>query len=291
MNQTTNRAYESWRVPPNMPLLTLLTRDHQEDVVRLNSLFSLSGEATLSTEVPPHIYVGNRKNKTPGNNILLMGINPFLSDNPEFQKHNIDTPLRCLKKYNQTNDPSSFEDWLYFQENYFLSSAYNGRHFTRIGNLIGQRWFPETYNSQPKDMASRMTLHKHLIEVDAVPYYSRKASFNSEKLAAAMRTDPALKAHLSMIESIIHDVKPRWIQVNGLGPSEVVKQCFIEGSVELLNDGPDKKTEIQVGHAIFGDQRIPVLMHKFLKSPSGPQSAESWDTLWNTWENWLKTTQ
>ena len=268
-------------------LLDLITRDHETDVRRLNTQFGLSGNTELAEHIPPHTFVGNLSGAIPGDCVLLMGINPFLGSGDEFQRMNVDLPTCCIELWKKTGDINAFEEWMDFQEGYFLSDAYNGKHFTKIGNLLGRRWFTETYDAYDEKMRSRMVMHHHLIEFDVVPYYSKNATFNSRELAAAMETDPALIAHMNFIAHIIQQAKPRWIQVNGNGPTEVMIECFIDGDVEILNDGPSLRTEIRVGHAQIGNARIPVLMHKFLKSPNGPQSFADWDIIWETWANWL----
>ena len=268
-------------------LLNLITRDYVEDVRRLNTRFSLSGNTELAEHIPPHTFVGNLSGVTPGDCVLLMGINPFLGSGAEFQRLNIDLPNNCIEMWNRTGKIGAFKKWMDFQENYFLSDAYNGKHFTKIGNLLGRRWFSETYDSYDEKMRSRMVMHHHLIEFDVIPYYSKNASFNSKELAEAMETDPALMVHMDFISSIIKQTKPRWIQVNGNGPTKVMMECFVDGDVEILNDGNSLRTEIRVGYSKIGDTRIPVLMHKFLKSPNGPQSFADWDIIWETWNNWL----
>lgn len=269
--------------------LNLVTRDYESDVNRLNSLFKLSGKTKLANHVPPHTYVGNLSSASPENCVLLMGINPFLGEGEEFNLMNVETPKRCIEQWRKTGDKSSFDDWINFQEGYFLSDAYNGKHFTKIGNLLGRRWFKETYSKYSEKIRHRMVMHNHLIEFDVVPYYSKNASFDSNELADAMNTDPALIAHKELISSIIRKTKPKWIQVNGNNPTRIMIDCFMKQKFEILNDGPSLKTEIRVGFANFDGEEIPVLMHKFLKSPKGPQSYADWNIIWETWNNWLNT--
>ena len=56
--------------------ITVLARDHQSDVLRLNDSLKLRGDSLLDPEVPPHTFVGDIKGMKTNDCVLLLGINP-----------------------------------------------------------------------------------------------------------------------------------------------------------------------------------------------------------------------
>ena len=56
--------------------ITVLARDHQSDVLRLNDSLKLRGDSLLDPEVPPHTFVGDIKRMKTNDCVLLLGINP-----------------------------------------------------------------------------------------------------------------------------------------------------------------------------------------------------------------------
>jgi len=81
----------------------------------------LRGQGLLVNHIPPHTFVGDIDIMESDNCILVIGINPFLSDSLRFQKSNIDLPKRCLKNYQDSNDKEALVDWINWQKGYFLS--------------------------------------------------------------------------------------------------------------------------------------------------------------------------
>ena len=267
-------------------LLSVINRDHTRDVSRLNSALSLHGDGEL-VDIPPHIFVGNISKLNHGDCILLMGINPRLSQNEKFERVNINLPTKCLSAYRQSGNPKDLEDWLYFQENYFLQEERNKSHFGKFGHWFGSRWFQDTYHRYSGAEASQMTLHNHVVEVDALQYFSKSASIEPSRFADLIEKDPALVANMRLIEWIIDKVQPKWIQINGKSNWTFVDRCFMGSTAISLNDGDTAKTEIMVGHARIGRRIIPVFMHKFLNM-SGPQRKDERLLISETWDNWYR---
>jgi hypothetical protein len=268
-------------------LLAVIDRDHPSDVARLNAALRLSGEARLAEHVPPHTFVGDIEGVKPGDCVLFMGINPKLNFDEDFRRVNIELPSRCLSEFRRTGDRSALDDWMAFQRGYFLREERNKRHFNKIGKWLGPRWFPGTWAEFEEKEAIQMVLHRHLVEVDAVQYFSHKAAIDTNLLARLIQTDPALAANMRMIEWLIAKIQPKWIQVNGKSNWEMMECLYGEGKMKLLNSGEKPGTEIKVGYLRFGEMRIPVLMHKFLGSISGVNSNADKELVWTMWSDWL----
>jgi hypothetical protein len=267
--------------------LSVIDRDHEAAVSRLNAALGLSGDSLLDPIVPPHTYVGDIENMVPDECILLLGINPKRNHDDNFQRVNIDLPRRCLAEYRKTGDINSLNDWLSFQNEYFLREERNRRYFNKYGGWLGKHWFKDTVRKYAHSDAKQMVCHKHLIEVDTVQYFSHKTGLNSEKLADLIETDPALQANMKLIESIIHKIKPKWIQVTGKSGWVIIERLFGYGDFIETNPGEKQGTEIKMGHVKIGETITPVLMTKFFGSMAGVNSNIEKDQVANAWNDWL----
>ena len=263
--------------------LAAVDRDYITDVARLNAALRLDGEGMLVHHVPPHTFVGNIDKMREEDCILVIGINPFLWDDQRFERANIELPKRCLANFRATGDVNALSDWIGFQKRYFLSQEMNGTHFKKIAKLIGPRYFPRTH----KVDNWQETLFRHVVEVDIVPYYSKKARINDEKLAKLYRHDSALIANLNLIKWIIMKIQPRWIQVNGKTGWSTICQELLEDDGKLIDDADDKGSEIMVGHTNLSGSRIPVLMHKFIGGIGGANSHVQRKQVMDSWDRWL----
>tara|TARA_B100000686_G_C16673215_1_gene907656 strand:+ start:366 stop:1295 length:930 start_codon:yes stop_codon:yes gene_type:complete len=263
--------------------LGVVNRDYRADVTRLNASLRLKDEGELAPHVPPHTFVGDINNMKQDDCVLVIGINPLLWHDPRFEKANIELPMRCLKNFRITGDVSEFADWIDFQTEYFLREERNEKHFNKIGRLIGPRYFPSTY----KDGDVQQTLHRHVVEVDIVQYFSRKAQINAKKLADLYHHDPALIANMNLIKTIIDKIKPKWIQVNGKTGWEAIHRILIDGEMELINDANDKGSEIKVGFTNLTGRKVPVLMHKFIGGMGGANSLVQREQVLDSWDRWL----
>ena len=166
----------------------VVTRNHFDDISRLNAALRLSGEGALVPHVPPHTFVGDIYNMKENDCVLIIGINPLLWLDSRFEKANIELPTRCLNNFRISGDLNQFLDWFNFQNQYFLRDERNDGHFKKIGKLVGPRYFPQTY----KQGDYQKTLFRHVVEVDVVQYFSRKAQINAKKLANLYDHDPCL---------------------------------------------------------------------------------------------------
>lgn len=261
----------------------VVTRDHFADISRLNTALRLKGEGALVSHVPPHTFVGDINNMKQNDCVLIIGINPLLWLDTRFEKANIELPTRCLKNFRITGDLIEFTDWLDFQNQYFLRDERNDRHFKKIGKLVGPRYFPQTY----KQGDYQQTLFRHVVEVDVVQYFSRKAKINAKKLADLYDHDLALIANKNLIKAIIEKIKPKWIQVNGKTGWEAIQRLLVDGDMELINDFNDKGSEIMVGFTNLTGRNVPVLMHKFLGGRSGANSLVQREQVLDSWDRWL----
>ena len=277
------------KCPPE--ILAVIDRDHEQDIERLNQSLKLKGEARFVSHVPPHTFVGNLNEMEPGNCILLMGINPKYNQDKNFQRVNIDLPTRCLAAYRRSGQSTALEDWCDFQMNYFLREERNKRHFSKFGKWLGPNWFPKTYFGSNEDSRIDKTLHNHVVEVDAVQYFSHKTSINSDLLATIAKSDPALKANAELLSWIARKIRPRWIQVNGKSNWDLIMRLFADGEFTCLNHGTGLGTEIKVGYVILGGIRLPVLMHKFFGSMRGVNSLAERDMVRDAWNEWFDSAQ
>lgn len=264
--------------------LEVLFRDHQRDIERLNESLNMSGEGRL-VSIPPHTYVGRvETNHTDKSKILLLGINPKYSKEEKYQSVNVDLPTNCIRLYRETDEIESLRPLFDFQEGYFMREERNKRHFTKFGNWFGRHWFGETYGSGGSIGAQRV-LDSHVVEMDVLQYFSDRAQIDPQLLAEVAKTDPALRSHRKLIESVIEKIQPMWIQVNGKSCWELMESYLLDSPGISINPGSDTKTDLIVGMATIGTWSGPVLMHKFLNQ-SGPQSKVQQDeiaTIWNDW--------
>lgn len=260
--------------------LKVATSDYENDVDRINQFLRVDGKSRLSRDFPPHTFVGNIENLKKGDSVLLIGINPKESREAKYVDVNINLPKECLAEYHKTKEVKSLADWYSFQCNYFLSENRNKRHFGKVGRFLSHI-FPKTYASYSGQEAPQMVCHKHLIEVDLIPYFSENASFSAEDLLYLSQNDKAVRNHHEMIFEIIKMMNPRLIIVNGKSTWDAVESVFSINDFENHNLGDTKRTEVRIGNLKLDGQRIPVFMHKFLGSINGLNSNEDKLLAWN----------
>lgn len=269
-------------------LYEFLNRNYTNDVDELNELLNLKGNAKLANEVPPNPFVGNPQLLSPGNCIAMFGINPAYRPNMKgFYETEIELPNDCLERWKRKNEVKHLDPWLDKIKNYFVSDVYYGRYFTRLGNILGQEKFRETWLESGKFSGSRMTFHKHVLKLDIIPYYSAKANFNEKLLKNAYENHPALIHYKDFISSLLSNTMPKWIFLNGNAPTRMIETLFSKQKFERKNIGPTKRTEISVGRISLGGRLIPVLGVKFVNSINGPTSDQDWEYIWPLWNEWL----
>lgn len=269
-------------------LYEFLNRNYTNDVDELNELLNLKGNAKLANEVPPNPFVGNPQLLSPGNCIAMFGINPAYRPNMKgFYETEIELPNDCLERWKRKNEVKHLDPWLDKIKNYFVSDVYYGRYFTRLGNILGQEKFRETWLESGNFSGSRMTFHKHVLKLDIIPYYSAKANFNEKLLKNAYENHPALIHYKDFISSLLSNTMPKWIFLNGNAPTRMIETLFSKQKFERKNIGPTKRTEISVGRISLGGRLIPVLGVKFVNSINGPTSDQDWEYIWPLWNEWL----
>lgn len=268
----------------NEKLLYFLDRNHTSVIKELNSFLGLKGEFLLAEEVPPNLFVGNPNILEPGKCIALIGINPaYRPEDSSFQETEIKLPSSCLNRWRLSKDKNDLAPWFSKMEDFFLGDSYYGRYFTRLGNIIGQGIFSDTWSSYKGQSAARMTFHKHVLKFDILPYYSQKAGFNIPLLHQKYSTDPALIAYQEYISSMIDFAKPRFVIMNGMSVTAVVEELFAVENFTSLNVGPTPRTEIQVGKITINGSIVHALGVKFVNSVHGPTSDEDWNYIWQAW--------
>ena len=270
-------------------LRTFWRRDSSADVKELNALLQLKGEDQLASEVPPNPFVGNPDSLLPGECVALFGINPAYRPNLEgFQETEIEIPTRALEEWKETGKNEALQPWMEKITQYFVSDTYYGRYFTRLGNILGQQEFNQTWSESPRGKGARMVFHNHVLKLDLIPYYSAKAVFNLERLKEAYETHPALIAYRELVSDLLKKTKPKWILLNGKAPTTLMEALFASEPFVKRNNGPSPRTEISVGKVSIGSENIPVLGVKFVNSIHGPTSDEDWSSIWPTWNQWCR---
>ena len=268
-------------------LLNFLHRDFVTDVRELNVLLRLNGEGQLASEVPPNPFVGNPDTLAQGECVALFGINPAYRPNMKgFQETEVDIPTRALDEWKATGEVEALQPWMRKIQDYFVSDAYYGRYFTRLGNILGQKEFQQTWSDSPKGKGARMVFNNHVLKLDLIPYYSAKAMFDLRLLKEAYETHPALIAYRDFVSEILQKTKPKWILLNGNAPTALMEALFAPEPFEKRNKGPSARTEISVGKVTIGSENIPVLGVKFVNSVHGPTSDEDWSSIWPAWNQW-----
>ena len=268
----------------NEKLLFYLDRNHESVIDGLNTFLGLKGEFLLANEVPPNLFVGNPKILQPGKCIALIGINPaYRPDDSSFLDSEINLAKSCLEKWRSSKDSKDLQPWFTKMENFFLGDSYYGRYFTRLGNIIGQGIFSETWASYKGQKAARMIFHKHVLKFDILPYYSKKAGFNNQLLHEIYSSEPALIAYQEYISSMIDFANPRFVILNGMSVTSVVEELFAIEDFATINLGPTPRTEIQVGEISINGSVVNALGVKFVNSIHGPTSDQDWEYIWQAW--------
>lgn len=267
--------------------LEVIEQDHEAAVNRLNQSLNLKGDALLDPNVPPHTYVGDIDSVPPGECVLLLGINPKRNFDENFQRVNINLPMECLHNYRNSGKVVDLENWIQFQNQYFLREERNRRYFNTYGSWLGKHWFTETASDFSTADWKQMVCHKHLVEVDTVQYFSHKTGLNPEHLADLIQTDPALGANMRLIEAIIKKIKPKWVQVTGKSGWVIIERLFGHGTFTDANPGDKHGTELKMGHVKIGETVTPVLMTKFFGSMAGVNSNKEKDEVAHAWKRWM----
>ena len=234
----------------------LISRDFREDVRRLNSLLARRHSESANFElVPPMPYSGDPCALTPGDCIVLIGVNPrFQSD----KRSKVEYHEMCeCAKIAQNNPSAAVERFMKLRARYFSpdSDIYYGRYFTRLGNCLRARWFTKAKDAQD-------VFQQYVFKSDCLPWLSSNSK--SIDLNKAALDDEAINLHRQFIKKIILALRPRWIQVNGIGQSEFVAKLFATRLKSRTCVG--SAGQMQVGWAEIGEGElpVPVLVHKFM---------------------------
>lgn len=139
------------------------------------------------------------------------------------------------------------------------SNIFYGSYFSRLGNCLRAQWFTKTKNA-------RDVFQKYVFKSDCLPWLSKDASY-IDLLKAAASDDQAIVLHRKFLSKTLLALRPRWVQVNGIGQSECVAALF--ANVQLKpRVCMEPAGRIQVGWADICEDastfRVPVLVHKFM---------------------------
>ena len=269
-------------------LYRFLRRDFAEDIAELNELLQLNDDGKLVAEVPPNPFVGNPELISHDNSIAMIGINPAYRPNIDgFYHTEIKLPTQCLKNWKLNGDLKELTPWLDKIKNYFVSETYYGRYFTRLGNILGPEIFHETWSNSAIKSRARMVFHNHVLKLDIIPYYSKKANFDDRLLNIAFTTHPSLIQYHKFIVEILAKTNIKWIFLNGNASIRIIELLLGDGKFDMINIGPTKRTEISLGKVRIRGDLVPVLGVKFVNSPHGPTSNQDWKHIWPVWHEYL----
>ena len=262
--------------PSQLPSIReLMSRDHREDVDRLNVLLSGSGDAKLARDVPPALFTGDIDSVERGNCICLIGINPGLSDKPEKHEQEYIPAERMISRF-RSGDESAYSEYIDSRLGYFDRPYANWRHFDKSGRGYPGLAFP----GQDK----RSVWKGNAFAMDIVPYFSRDArSLDSRRVAESTRTDPSMENHLRAMKEIISMTRPKIIHLNGSHGTHTFER-ILSPEFELQEKFSDYK--LKFGFVDIGGRSIKVIAHNQFASWQNNPNKEHWPMFIEEWRRW-----
>jgi hypothetical protein len=269
-------------------IFQFLSRDHELDIAKLNVDLALkkSFGAGFDLKLPPIPYTGNPFLLTPGNCIAVLGINPKALDD---KKDNADRefgPLIACVQSLRSGDQGALSRYLALRAGYFDddSEIFYKPYFTKLGGHLAREWFGHSeIEPSAKAAIAKRIFRQYVFKADILPWFSANtAQVDPVRLANVRGSNDALHAYYELLSLFLVALKPRWIQINGLQMNELVRSFLNIGDLETI--------QVDVKHRImFGNARvfpplgtsvlIPVLIHGFTNSPSGPQTAKAFNSV------------
>lgn len=275
-------------------LSRFLCRNYEEDQKRLNKLLALPGRATagLIEDMSPLPFAGHPFDPAlRGRCIALLGINPKWLG----WDHPVHGPkeYRPLRDYINTlrDDKTALDGFLRFRARYFTreNDFYYGRYYTKLGGLIGNRWFGDLIKlySDPKSRAISV-FRTHVFKADILPWFSMDtAGIDARRLPS---DDDALSDYKLVLRAFLRLVRPRWIQFNGLQALPLIEGVLattLRPHTVLIGGGHMTCCLGWCSNPEITDKPLPVLVHGFTNSAAGPQSQDKFNAIADAFERWV----
>jgi len=271
------------QLPIRQKLFAFLERDYQQDVALLNAQIGKSGDAGFKACMPPVPFAGNPFALESGNCIAIFGINPMWGG---FDGKHGKNRLR----HKHAIDQKRYSDFLAMRAEEFYENgpdgSYYGRYYTPLGKHLHREWFSRYANNKELDVkAAKEVFRRFVFKSDFLPWFSSKTDEIVAKNLLTYRIE-AVQAHQELLSMFIDWLRPHWIQFNG---SQMLGAISLVTEAELLpiSIGTTRKPMyIRVGRSKrFSD--TPVLVHGFVNSQGGPQTAEEFHRAAEAFEAWV----
>jgi hypothetical protein len=264
-----------------LKLKEFLRRDYHQDVERLNAQLGKAGDAGFATEMPPLPFAGDPFSLQRGNCIAVVGINPkwhgweskFSPVNRE-QKTYIDSFI--------AGDEEAFNKFLSSRASEFEEGPYYGNYYTKLGNHLFREWFQGKVSSrQEGPEAAKEVFRRYVLKTDLLPWFSENTNkIDAEKLRSSQ--DCALLAYYEILRLLFSGLRPKWIQFNGSQMLDLIEAATETG---LKRIQINERMYIRVGRSKKFE--TPILVHGFVNSQGGPQSAQQFKLVAQAFRDWV----
>jgi hypothetical protein len=265
--------------PSQLPSIReFMSRDHHEDVDRLNETLHSSGDAGLVSEMPPIPFTGNIDVIEKGNCVCLIGINPLWAASERSHIDEYQPAMELIEKFH-VGDELAFQDYINSRLNYFKADYARFGHYDKPTMGYPLLFFP--------DETTRSVWNNHAFAMDIVPYFSRNAGkLDRRRIIQEANSDPAILSHHAMIEDIIREVKPSVIHLNGSHAIEVFEKLgWTEEPLERLGE-LGRKYGLRAGFSTIGDMKIKILAHNQFGFGRSLPTKKHWPDIVTAWNEW-----
>ncbi len=266
-----------------------MSRDHREDVDRLNGILHSSGDAGLAREVPPIPFTGDIDSVERGNCICLIGINPLWSAKQDKHVQEYEPAERMISRF-RSGDERAFTEYIDSRLRYFGYEYANWGHFKKSSQGYPGLGFPE------HDV--RSVWNRNAFAMDILPYFSRDAKrLDKKKIVKHIRTDdsgrpvsfdPALENYQRVMREVITETRPNIIHLNGSHGMYAFEEIF-QPELELQDEF--SKYKLKFGHVVIDGFRTKVIAHnQFAPGAWTPNPPEKyWPLFIGSWRREKKT--
>ena len=260
--------------PSQLPSIReFMSRDHSEDVRRLNWALNKNGDAGLE-DMPPIPFTGNIDGMEGGNCICVLGINPHWPAESRDAHQNEILPIRKMVAAFHRGEKGQYQSFINSRLDYFRREMANWKHYKPIGSRYAEHFFPsESYQS---------VWECNAFALDILPYWSTgTGKISDSRLRKNIRTDPAMSSHQRMMSEIVQFIQPSMIHVNGTTARRLVEEFYCPEPLQSRG----QEHSLMFGHAKFGETTVEVMAHQQLGSRNGP-SSKHWPGFIDKWRKW-----
>jgi hypothetical protein len=240
-------------------LTQFLRRDFHKDVEQLNQTISKGKNSSAGlADRPPTIFSGNPFELKVADCIAFIGINPRFQED-RWSKVEYPEIDRCVSAI-QLQKTRALEEFLSIRGEYFKpdSQFYYRPYFERIGKLLSSMWF----KAAP---SARAVFKNYIFKSDCLPWLSTDATLLDFGKLTELE-NPAVVLHQRLLRNFILQLRPRWIQINGVGARDYVSKTFDVALHErIICDG---KITYYHGYSNISNSshslRCPLFAHPFV---------------------------